>query len=377
MVNSFANKKVMVIIVIASKKNNLDYIQALRGVAAMLVVLCHARDFLKGTQYESVAHKIFWPGAFGVDLFFIISGFIIVYTSLSYGRNDTLKFIKKRFFRVWPLYFICTMAYIILVHNLDLSGMKGFYYNQDGSAFELLNIVKSLLFIPLNLDSPIYLGPPTLFVGWTLNYEIYFYAVCAIGIACGRFRFTFYIFWFALTLLIIPAMIGGTSFDRPKIAGAGYLNLSMQSIIWEFVFGAVVAIMYKQGALKISSWHLAIPVIALGLSVPIYAYITQLDAGHGISHSGKFFCFMFLCLTACADFMQEHIKIPSFITSIGDASYSLYLLHPLVFIICYKVTSLITSWDNMASFWFIGFVFVVSIFVARISYRYIECRLPK
>ncbi|HAT1529117.1 TPA: acyltransferase, partial [Morganella morganii] len=42
----------------------------------MLVVLCHARDFLKGTEYEKIAHNLFWPGAFGVDLFFIISGFI-------------------------------------------------------------------------------------------------------------------------------------------------------------------------------------------------------------------------------------------------------------------------------------------------------------
>ncbi|MEM8322497.1 acyltransferase, partial [Morganella morganii] len=89
-----------------ANKKNLDYIQALRAIAAMLVVLCHARDFLKGTEYEKIAHNLFWPGAFGVDLFFIISGFIIVYTSYNYNKNDTLKFIKKRFLRVWPLYFI-------------------------------------------------------------------------------------------------------------------------------------------------------------------------------------------------------------------------------------------------------------------------------
>lgn len=362
---------------IESKKKNLNYIQALRGVAAMLVVVCHGRDFLKGTPYEKLAYDLFWPGAFGVDLFFIISGFIIVYTSMNYGSKDTFKFIRKRFFRVWPLYFICTMAYIALVNGMDLSGMKGFYYNQNGSAFELINIIKSLLFIPLNLDSPIYFGPPTLFVGWTLNYEIYFYVICAIGIACGKFRFTFYIFWFSLTLLLIPSLIGDHNYDRPKILGYGYLNLTMQSIIWEFVFGAVVAIMYKQGVLKITAPHLAIPIILLGLSAPAFAYVTKMDAGHGITHSGKFFCFMFLCLTSCAGYIQDNIKIPSFITDIGDASYSLYLIHPLVFIVCYKIASYFMSWDSMASFWFVGAVFFVSILISRLSYRFIECNLPK
>lgn len=365
----------MVNLVITTERKSLDYIQALRGIAAMLVVLCHARDFLNGTPSESLAHDLFWPGAFGVDLFFIISGFIIIYTSVNYDRKDTLKFVKKRFFRVWPLYFLCTMAYIFLVKGFDFSGMKGFHYNQNGTAFDLINIIKSLAFIPLNLDSPIYLGPPTLFVGWTLNYEIYFYAVCAIGIACGRFRYTFYIIWFSLTLFIIPALIGGSNFDRPKILGGGYLNLTMQSIIWEFVFGAIVALLYKRGALTISKSRTAIPIIIIGIAVPVYAYITKIDAGHGISNSGKFFCFMFLCLTSCADYIQNKIKIPSFIISIGNASYSLYLIHPLVFMVCYKLASFFVGWEAMSSFWFIGIVFFSSIYTSYISYRFIECRI--
>lgn len=367
----------MVNLVTVAERKSLDYIQALRGIAAMLVVLCHARDFLRHSPLENLAYDLFWPGAFGVDLFFIISGFIIIYTSIDYDRKDTFKFIRKRFLRVWPLYFICTIIYIALVNGFDFSGMKGFYYNQNGSPFEILNIIKSLLFIPLNLDSPIYLGPPTLFVGWTLNYEVYFYVICAIGIACGRFRYTFYIIWFSITLLAIPAIIGGLNFDRPKIIGAGYLNLTMQSIIWEFIFGAVVAILYKRGALSISKSSIAIPVIILGISVPVYAYVTKIDAGHGIAHSGKFFCFMFLCLTSCADYIQNNIKIPSFIISIGDASYSLYLIHPLVFMLCYKIASYFIDWSMMSSFWFIGVVFIASILASNISYKYIECKIPK
>ncbi|EEC7244955.1 acyltransferase [Escherichia coli] len=357
------------------RKNNLQYIQALRAIAAMLVVLCHARDFLKGTEYEWLAQRLFWPGAFGVDLFFIISGFIIIYTSHSYQSNDLIKFIKKRFLRVWPLYFIMTIAYIVIVKNVDLSLMHGFSYNQSSSSFELTNIIKGLLFIPLNTESPIYFGPPSLFVGWTLNYEIYFYLVCAIGIALGKFRYTFYILWFFITLLALPSIAG--VFDRPKIEGLGYINLTMQSLIWEFVFGAIIAILYKSGNFSIRDKRIAIPLISIGIIIPVWAYITQFDAGHGIFHSGKFFCIMFACFTACSDYIQDNIKIPRIFIMIGDASYSLYLVHPITFILCFKMIDWLGIADLSKSFSFIFIVFITSVAFALLSYKYIEKNIPR
>ncbi|WP_207215862.1 acyltransferase family protein [Pseudolysobacter antarcticus] len=62
-------------------EKNLDWIQLLRGVAALLVVLTHARYALLGTDSFPLAQQIFLPGAMGVDLFFIISGFIMCYST--------------------------------------------------------------------------------------------------------------------------------------------------------------------------------------------------------------------------------------------------------------------------------------------------------
>ena len=62
-----------------SQSNKLDFIQAARGFAAITVVACHFRDLFKGTEYELFAEKWLTPGAFGVDLFFIISGFLFFY----------------------------------------------------------------------------------------------------------------------------------------------------------------------------------------------------------------------------------------------------------------------------------------------------------
>lgn len=357
------------------RKPTIDYIQILRAIAAVMVVLCHARDFLKGSAYEDLAHSLFWPGAFGVDLFFIISGFIIVYTSYDYSRNDTIKFLKKRFFRVWPLYFILTAIYVLVVMLTDTKDMNGFSYNPSGREFEVLNIIKSLSFIPLDTNKPIYFGVATLFVGWTLNYEIYFYLVCAAGLLFSRYKYWFYGLWFVLTLIVIPAHLGLINKDRPFIEGYGYYNLMMQSLVWEFVFGAVIAIMFRKNILNIERKNLAIPIIILGISSPVYAYITQHNAGHGITHSGLYFCIMFFALALCHKFISKHIKFPKSLLLIGNASYSLYLTHPITFIIVFKLKSIIFPDWSSASFSFLFTVVVASIFISIMSYNFIEKKI--
>jgi exopolysaccharide production protein ExoZ len=63
----------------------LDWLQSLRGVAALLVVFAHSYYFLQGTEYDALARSILLPGAMGVDIFFLISGFIMTLTT---RQND-------------------------------------------------------------------------------------------------------------------------------------------------------------------------------------------------------------------------------------------------------------------------------------------------
>ncbi|MEM8325074.1 acyltransferase, partial [Morganella morganii] len=246
---------------------------------------------------------------------------------------------------------------------------------QNNSSFLFLNFIKSMLFIPLDLNSPVYFGPPALFVGWTLNYEVYFYAVCAIGIAVGKFRYAFYILWFSITLVVIPSIIG--SFDKPKIIGIGIINLTMQNLIWEFVFGAVMAVIYKSGKFSVRNGKVAITLVLAGISVPVWAYVTQFDAGHGILYSGKFFCVMFACLTICADFLQKNVRIPKCIILIGDSSYSLYLIHPIIFIVLFKIMETVGLNSIVNSFYFVAIVFISSVIASILSFKYIESKIPR
>ena len=144
-------------------------IQYLRGIAALVVVWHHARGQLPGLS-------LLLPnefGAHGVDLFFVISGFIMVLTTT--GKEATpWQFFKRRLVRVAPLYWLVTTALVTLTVL----------------APNLLNTVKptpgttlmSLLFIPhLSIGNPGMVWP-ILVPGWTLNYEMFFYALFALSL---------------------------------------------------------------------------------------------------------------------------------------------------------------------------------------------------
>jgi len=145
---------------------HFDSIQALRGLAAILVVLEHIR-FLS-------------CGAFGVDIFFCISGFMIMFTT--YGSTE--HFFLKRIIRIIPFYYAMTLVtYFLLLLFPDM-------FEQTRVNFSYL--VKSLLFIPFDIGGGVI--QPLLRIGWTVNYEMFFYLLFGIslrishrcrGLICG------------------------------------------------------------------------------------------------------------------------------------------------------------------------------------------------
>ncbi len=128
-------------------------IQTLRGIAALFVILEHIR-FLN-------------CGAFGVDIFFCISGFMIMLTT----HKDTRFFFRKRLIRILPLYYIMTLfTWTVLVL---FPGM--FEQTTPQPVF----LIKSLLFIPFDIGGGIL--QPLMRIGWTVNCEMFFYLLFFIS----------------------------------------------------------------------------------------------------------------------------------------------------------------------------------------------------
>lgn len=142
-------------------KIHFDSIQTLRGIAALLVLAEHIRFFARG--------------AFGVDIFFVISGFIIMLTT----HHSTEYFLRKRLLRIVPFYYLMTLA----TFGLLLLFPAMFEQSTASPVF----LVKSLLFLPFDIGGGIL--QPLLRIGWTVNCEIFFYLLFALALRIShRYR---------------------------------------------------------------------------------------------------------------------------------------------------------------------------------------------
>src|SRR5215467_252489 len=153
-----------------SKKSGkrIGGIQVLRALAAVLVTICHAQAEI--AKIGGLASA--WPPAalanlagFGVDLFFVISGFIMVYsTDQLFGTaHGPMEFLKRRLLRIVPLYWIVTSLYLaltLLIPEFAKGYPAGF-------------LIASYLFIPAARPDGVI--EPLVGQGWTLNYEMLFY----------------------------------------------------------------------------------------------------------------------------------------------------------------------------------------------------------
>ncbi len=153
-----------------------ESVQSLRGIAALFVLMQHI-CFIE-------------RGSFGVDLFFLISGFIMMYVT----QKDTTHFVIKRAIRIIPLYYMMT-----LVSYAALLLVPGLFEQTTASPVYLL---KSLLFIPFSMGG---VTQPLLRVGWTVNYEILFYVLFFVSMKLSH-KYRAVICSGLLALLVIIGM---------------------------------------------------------------------------------------------------------------------------------------------------------------------------
>ena len=291
----------------ASSVNRLVSIQLLRAVAALGVVMSHVELYYSEPQLYPVLTK----GAGGVDLFFVISGFIMVYTSERlYGRLDAPRtFLQRRIVRVVPLYWMVTTAYLagaLLVPGAD----------KEHSA---LFVITSYLFIPFRrADASL---QPLVGQGWTLNYEMQFYAIFAAAVWLRRYAAIMAACWVVLILVIV-----GEWMHLP--AERTLLLFWTSPILLEFVFGCMIgmAVLYGMRLPAVLGWAM----IVLGawlfmrsdISVP-GQYVFGRAAAWGVPVA-----------MIVAGAVWGGVRLPGVLSrpleAVGDGSYVLYLVHPPV-----------------------------------------------
>ena len=319
-----------------------DGIQVLRAVAAIIVLINHV--------------AFVGNGGFGVDIFFCISGFIMMYVT----EKSTKNFISKRIIRIFPLYYAITLVTFI--------GCYVFPGLFAGDGYGPVGLIKSLLFVPGEIGGIV---KPIVRVGWTLNYEMFFYLIlwCSMHIS-HKYRGVI-----AGVVLTVSVIIG-TLFNNLPVP----VELWTDSILIEFIFG-IVAFWFVRW-LTISEWYrkcgnkniTRAACVVVALVSFIFMWFVKYNEGlsdierciiYGIP-AFIIFVGIFIATYEC--------ELPGIAVFLGDISYSIYLIHYSVVRLTNKLTCPDGIVNAKAIIGAIG-ALVITLLMSVISYYLIEKKL--
>lgn len=288
-------------------RKTLYSVQVLRGVAALFVVVLHAYVHLQVRGLIKIPSLV-ESGRAGVDIFFVISGFIMVYISSGkFGAAGAAKdFFIKRFIRVVPIYWF----YTLIMAALLFAAPQLF---SEGKSFDYANLVASLLFIPW-VDSIGYIKP-VLQVGWTLDYEMYFYVIfTALLLFSSRY------FIVSLAVILLTGFFVGLIVDSvPPV-----FSVMTSPLLLEFFMGCLIGYMFTRYEI-ITPAYVGILMLIAGFSMLVFTGIFDVSdvprtIKWGIPSTIILAGAILLECGAGIDF--HHL-----LTKLGDSSYSLYLSH--------------------------------------------------
>jgi peptidoglycan/LPS O-acetylase OafA/YrhL len=346
-----------------ASSGTVENIQALRGIAALLVLYAHVRMLMR-LFYPAIPGNMADGGGIGVDLFFVISGFVICLTA-NKRHHSASDFILARIARVVPFYLAATLFHLFLHLIIPVASLSHPTFK---------SVWNGLFFLPI-FDWG-YLTTPPIFVGWTLSFEMWFYLMFAFCLlfckplrAAALFPLLFalcalagiwyhgnwYLPRFVSHPFVIEFAFGCVAYQlRHQIRGALPWLLLVAGIAYIFVF--------SQGTDR-----LGFPLIELDME-PRFAVLPWLRMLlWGVP--------MALIVAGLVGLeLSRNYTLPPLLVGLGAISYSLYLTHwPVI-----QILLQITARTPIRSPWIIGPVATVTcLTAATLCYFYVEIPLTK
>ncbi|MET3598500.1 acyltransferase family protein [Martelella mangrovi] len=259
-------------------------IQTLRAFAATAVVCFHVVGIAENYGFPTELGRLFVPwGAGGVDIFFVISGFLMVYIQQRRPKSP-MAFMWNRAVRILPLYWSLTLLIIAL------QILAPFVFRSNFVTME--TIVASLGFISIYTT-----GSPIIYVGWSLEYEILFYIIFSLAIFAPKLRYGALIVGAALVLLVLAGILKPLAFEflfgmglaflfrketwntRPVYASillcGGLLLLFFSSVFMQgeqmrLIYWGIPAVLIVAGALLLPQWSSPLALLLGNASYAIY-----------------------------------------------------------------------------------------------------------
>lgn len=333
------------------KPARLEGVQALRFLAALLVVIGHCQhEALEALGAKAgAASLIAFDWGLGVDIFFVISGFIMWHLMQdSFGQpSEAQRFLRRRVLRIVPIYWLGTTA-------IALATLSAFTLAES-----LPFALASYLFIPWPHPDGRGLFP-VLTLGWTLNYEMMFYCVFALALTLPR----------RLGLVLLLSVFAAL-FVAARLAPAEAFMLKFwgDPIIFEFLFGIALAALHRHRP-PLPGW-LALSAAVAGFLLATWSYQTGAYHEFARAITGGIPALLIVGAVVCGP-CPTMTSWPARMAVLGgDASYALYLAHPFAL----KVVAAVSVALGM---WSVPVVPVLAMLAAAVVasvliYRFVEC----
>jgi exopolysaccharide production protein ExoZ len=234
----------------------------------------------------------------GVDIFFVISGFVMYYTMFAKKRPTPITFIIHRLSKIFFLYWIAlALLYVVLPYKIDLA------------------FIKTFLLIPGHLF--------VLNVSWSLSYELYFYFLLGMIVYLIPSKYYKAIF---CVLFIISSSITFIHLTNFYFNG-GVLNFLLGQNLWEFLLGILSGFLFSSSK-RINS------TVALIIALLSCALLFAIDLSYGSALSYIVYGLLSFGIVCCLTIYEKQIRINTRLADIfkvlGDASYAIYLFGPII-----------------------------------------------
>lgn len=298
----------------AIHKMKLSSIEAARGIAAVMVVFYHAARHLKVDIGYLPWHGISQFGHSGVDFFFVLSGFIIMFVHRKdLGRPASLpSYLERRFTRIYP-YFWCSLLVSIALALLS----------STPKMIDPVFLLSASTLLPIAGD----VG-----VAWTLQHEVLFYLLFAVAIFNWRLGLGLTVAWMIFVAAVWVLPVQPLNFP--------VLHRLAASFNVEFFFGMVAAYVVQGRSLnwfKTCAWLGATIFVGFAIAENLgwfdgYSPLSQLAYGLGSA--------LIVMGVATAE-LRGRLKVSKSLAELGSASYSIYLFHLPCIGVTYKLLGVI------------------------------------
>jgi exopolysaccharide production protein ExoZ len=332
-------------------------IQAMRGVAALSIACAHILVSRPHAVIDiSTAKNVSSFLEAGVDVFFVISGFIIASTAAEIGaakgRTGAFSFALKRFARIYPLYWIVLIASVVSSYWIDLGEPQ----HGTSLTFDLVTLnTRSNYFVP---------------VAWTLWFEVWFYAAMTLAV----FLAPNHVMKVAIASVCALGLLDAA--PVPQLLGVFSSPLTL-----EFGFGIIVAALIQYGLRRGIGACLFVGAVAFAAGTWLNIY------GQPVSEAVRAMTFgvgAAMCIYAIVASELRGAMFPPEMQYLGDISYSLYIWHVLI-LAWLKPVAATSPWlykvyvraVNLIPGLESGILFVVILATAAASYEFIERPLQR